>query len=326
MKTTEGSGVRQIVIIAGSGRSGTTWLGSILDSYERAEYFYEIHMYPELDFGSANLLRAKYPLTSWWDSRPRWACSADRLVCSARVKLNLGRRSAQRALRLHKDYGFKKRDVNVHLFKIVNLLEFSLGLDELALRFGDGIKVVHIIRNPFANIVSELRQHAKNMHEASARYRERLLKVLDNDRLAQYHELVATYENGTFVEHIALLWWLSNAILLENQSVPVHRVIYEHLCRDTYGECSAIFRFLGWPISDQTRSHIDATTNVQVSESGNWSIRKNSGESMERWRREISNDDYEMLKRLLSNCALLGLWTEHDLDRVATEVCEPSVL
>ena len=46
-----------VAIIAGSGRSGTTWLGSILNSYEHADYFYEICAYPELDFDGSNLLQ-----------------------------------------------------------------------------------------------------------------------------------------------------------------------------------------------------------------------------------------------------------------------------
>lgn len=305
--------MKQTVVLVGSGRSGTTWLGSILDSYERAEYYFEITAFPFLDFDSPELLRLKYPLTFWWKSRPYWMSCIERRLLYARIRLNVGKRDAERSLRIHKYYEFKKNKPDINLFKEVTLLQFAMRTEELANRFGDNIKVIYVIRNPFAYAVSELRNQHKNLVWAKSYFSNIVSRVKMDPKLSDYHNLFELYENGDFVEHITLLWRISNELMLKDDKLPSHMVIYEKLCRNPYKEVKNIFGFLQWPMSDQTREHIERTTNISVSDPGTWSIYKNPLHSMERWRKEISTENYKKINRVLNNCMLLDLWNKEDL-------------
>ncbi|MGX2039766.1 sulfotransferase domain-containing protein [Methylocaldum sp. MU1018] len=304
---------KKYVILAGSGRSGTTWLGSILDSYEKAEYFYEICHYPELDFTTPGLLRIKNPYGFWLPERPVWARRAERVLLEARAKYGPQAKDALRSLRINKDYGFKKSAPDTYLFKIVRLLWFCEKLNDLKQSLGDNLKIVHLIRNPFSQLASELRQHARHEAAAEKRYRERVEYVLKNPALGQYHELAAKYLGTGWPEHMVLLWWISNELMLNASALPVLRVVYEDLCREPEAQVGKIFDFLGWPVSEQTLRHLRDTTGVAASEQGEWSIRKNAEESMTRWRKELSEDLYRRISAMVADCSFLDLWRDTDL-------------
>jgi hypothetical protein len=216
-------------------------------------------------------------------------------------------------LRIHKYYGFKKNKPDINLFKEVTLLRFALRTEELANRFGDNIRVVYVIRNPFAYAVSELRNQHKNLDWAKSYFSNIVSRVKLDPKLSDYHNLSEIYENGDLVEHITLLWRISNELVLKDDKLPSHTVIYEALCRNPYKEVENIFDFLQWPMSDQTREHIKRTTKISVSDPGTWSIYKNPLHSMEHWKKEISTENYKKINRVLNNCMLLDLWNKEDL-------------
>ncbi|BBA32435.1 hypothetical protein sS8_0469 [Methylocaldum marinum] len=304
---------KKYVILAGSGRSGTTWLGSILDSYEKAEYFYEICHYPELGFTTPELLKIKNPYTFRLPHRPVWVRRGERAILETQVKYGFRANEAARSLRLNKDYGFRKTAPDTYLFKIVRLLWFCEKLDDLKQVLGDNLKIIHLIRNPFSQLASELRQHAGNAEAAEKRYRERVEYVLKNPAFSGFHGLAEEYAGAGWPEHMVLLWWVSNELMLKATSMPMIRVVYEDLCVEPEAEVRRIFDFLGWTVSEQTLRHLKNTTSVTASERGEWSIKKNSEESMTRWRKELSEDLYRRISAMVSRCSFLELWRGRDL-------------
>ncbi len=305
--------IPDIVVIAGSGRSGTTWLGSILNSYERAEYFYEICAYPELDFDDYNLMEVKYPLTSWMAKHPLWISQLERIILVQRIRFGIGRETAERSLRIHAGHRFKKYSPNVHLFKIVALFSFVIRLGELASRLSNRLKVIHIIRNPFSQLASEIRMDVRDPERSKKHFLARLEFMLQDESFSKYHDLVESYMDASWMEHMTVVWWVSNELMLEDATLHKHIVVYEDLCRDPLRKTQEIFDFLGWPLSEQTRNHITKTTNITKSEMGMFSIRKNAEEAMTRWRSEIEPEDYQRISKILEPCNLLGLWNEADL-------------
>lgn len=304
-----------IVILAGSGRSGTTWLGSILNSYEFAEYFYEICAFPELDFDDPGLLEVKYPLTSWMSRHPGWVHKFERYLLAKRVRWGILPDAAARSLRIHSDYDFQKNRATVHLFKIVALFSFVSRIDRLSNRLGERLKVVHIIRNPYSQLASELKMDARNPEKSRRHFRERMDSILQDEALTPYHGLVREHLDKGWVAHMAVVWWISNELLLNDNKLEKQAVVYEDLCRDPYGETQRIFDFLGWPFSDQTRDHIRNTTNISQSqsESGMFSIKKNADESINKWRKQMDADTYSTIKETLAECPFLDLWSDSDL-------------
>lgn len=304
-----------IVVLAGSGRSGTTWLGSILNSYENAEYFYEICAYPELDFDDPNLLKVKYPLTSWMSTHPVWSSRLERLILAQRTKWGISPQSAQRSLRIHSEHNFRKNAPDVYLFKIVALFAFVSKVDELARKFGDKLRVAHIIRNPFSQLASEIRMDSRDPERSRKHFRNRMESILQDARFSNYHSLVQKYLEGSWIEHMTIIWWISNELLLNDTVLNKRLVVYEDLCRTPYEKAQELFDFLDWELSGQTLTHIEQTTNIAKSdsESGMFSIRKNADEAINRWRNEIDPDTYETINNALESCALLRLWSEEDL-------------
>lgn len=305
----------KIVVIVGSGRSGTTWLGSLLDSYERAEYFYEVTNYRDLDIDNPGIIKIKYPLSFWLPYRFRTVSKIERGVMKLRVKYGVGRGAAERSLRIHKPQDFNKKKPDVKLFKIVTPIKFALRTNEFMASYKTSFKAVHIIRNPFSYLASEIRQHEKNPERAKRHFRERIDFILGNEYFEKYHALAAQTIEKSWLEHMVVLWRISNEILFDQPQLDILHVVYEELCRNTTHEVEDIYRFLDWPMLAQTVRHIEETTGIDASESGSWSIKKNADESMSRWRDEISDEQYLTARSLLAESQLLGLWSEQDLTR-----------
>jgi hypothetical protein len=303
------------VILAGSGRSGTTWLGSILDSYEKAEYFYEITNYPELDFGQPDLLKIKYPLTYGWNARPSWVAKAERRVAALRAKWGPDKAAAERTLRVFAHHDFVKDRPDVALYKIVTLYGFVSRRAELAERFGARLKVVHLVRNPYAQIASELRIDARNPDRSKAHFRRRIGQILEDSRLAPYHALARTALERDWVFQMALVWRVSNEVLLDDDLLDKRLVVYEALCADPLPVVADLFRYLGWGLSEQTVRYVKETSQISASEaeSGLFSVRKNAEQSMNRWRGELDEGSYAEASEAIGDSRLMALWNEAQL-------------
>jgi len=304
---------RDLVVLAGSGRSGTTWLGALLSSYERADYFYEIDHFPELDFDHPGLLRAKYPLTHWWPRRPAWALELESRLLARLAERGPWRRQARRALRIRNRMAGRADGIEVHLFKIVRLFAFALRTDELAARFGERLRVVHLIRNPFAQIASQLRMDGGRADRARRHFRGRLERILAEPRLARYHALARRHFDGPLIEQMALVWWVSNELLAEDTRLAKHRVLYEDLARRPQATLEAAFAFLEWPMSETTCALLKRTTEAGAAEAGQFSIRRDPRRALNAWRERIERHDYERIAELLAPCALLRLWEPGEL-------------
>jgi hypothetical protein len=303
------------VILAGSGRSGTTWLGSILDSYEKAEYFYEITNFPELDFGQPDLLRVKYPLTHRWSSRPDWAARADRMLLAVRAKWGPDEAGARRSLRIFPDHRFHKERPDVLLYKIVTLFGFAQRRRELAARFGGRLKVVHLIRNPYAQIASELRIDARDPAASRAHFRDRIAQILDDTNLSAYHTLAREALGRGWVFQMALVWRVSNEVMIEDEFLDKKLVVYERLCAQPLAVVSDTYSYLGWRMSEQTVRYVESTSSVSPNEAetGHFSLRKNAEESLNRWHAELDERTYAEASEAIASSVLMGLWSNEEL-------------
>jgi len=297
------------VVIAGSGRSGTTWLGSLLDTYEHAEYYYEICHFPELDFDSPDLLKRKHPLIGFSPVRPVWLRKTERLLMEKLPQSVLSTTS----MRLHQPLFFDKHQIDTCLFKIVKLFSFAMNLQKYKEKFDGRMKVIHIIRNPYSQLVSEIRQHEKNVEHARQHFSMRMHEIINNNNLVKYHDLGKRYLDGDWIEHMAFVWWVSNEIMIENKLLSTYVLTYEELCRKPFEITQDVFSFLGWPMSEQTKKQIEATTTVENSETGTWSIKKNAEQAMNRWRNEIKPSDYNRISQMLSSCQLMAMWNREEL-------------
>ena len=305
----------EIVVLAGSGRSGTTWLGAIMDTYSRAEYFYEIDAFPELDFDSPGLLKSKYPLTYWLPQRTAAIVHLEQKLLLACRRSGVFKERVDMALRIRNRIRAKQCSNSVYLFKIVQLYEYALRCDELASRHHGNFRTVHIIRNPYAQLVSQIRVDNKHAARASQHFADRTHDIIDNPRLERYHADAEKYKDASWVEQMALMWWISNELMQDACSRYKCAVIYEDLARNPLVETQRIFDFIGWELSTETREFISSTTDASTTQKGNFSIHKSADEVLEKWKQEITPKDYDCIRAVLEPCKLTSLWADEDLQR-----------
>jgi len=304
---------RDIVIIAGSGRSGTTWLGSILDTYDKCDYFYEIDAYPELHFDDNNLLRIKYPLTHWTGTPPVLIQEIEHKLLLSLQRLKIGSLSIDKTLRIRNRFLPKAAKKEVNLFKIVRLFSFAMECEKLALRLGKRLKIVHILRNPFAQLISQYTMISKKNRVPARPFKRAFDVILTDPRLSQYRHLANQYSDGSWMERAALVWWVSNEVLINSQGTSMTTVLFEDLVRHPHEETERIFRFLGWPMSKRTHDHIAETTNPNTADNETHSIRKSADAVLSKWKKRISEKDYDAVSHVLEHCQLMERWDQDEL-------------
>lgn len=304
---------RNIVIIAGSGRSGTTWLGSILDTYDGCDYYYEIDAFKNLSFNNPHLRRIKYPFTHWLKSPPLPIQRLEQALLVELQKRRLFKSSVDKALRIRNRYRYKSGAKETNLFKIVRLFSFALQCEELSSRYGPKLKIVHIIRNPFGQLASQHKMISANRERPQRPFQKAIDIIMSDDRLTQYRELARQHTNASWMEKSALIWWAGNEVLMNAQNVAKMTVLFETLVRHPYQETERLFEFLGWPLSEQTYDHIANTTNPTIADNEKHSIQKDADAVLNKWRKHISGTDYRNVSRLLEDCRLMELWDKEDL-------------
>lgn len=304
---------RNIVILVGSGRSGTTWLGSILDTYEKADYFFEIEHYPGLCFDSPELHSIKYPFTHWLKHSPVWIQRLEHNLLLELHNRKILHSTTEKSLRIRNRFRCKRGRRNVNLFKTVKPFNVALDYENLVARYGDRIKFVHIIRNPFAQLVSTSRMRASGKIDMRNAFHNTIDAIIGNPRLSKYHELAGKYRDCSWAEKSALIWWIGNEIMISASGDNKTLVVFERLAKNPFEETQRIFDFLEWPFSTETRNHIAETIDSGKSNNEQFSINKSADEVLGKWKKNISADDYERVSKLLEDCQLLKLWDRSEL-------------
>ena len=304
---------RNIVILVGSGRSGTTWLGSILDTCEKADYFFEIEHYPELHVDSPELLRVKYPFTHWLKQSPVWIQRLEHKLLLELHNRKILVSATEKSLRIRNRFRCKKGRKTVNLFKTVKPFYIALDYARLSERYGNQIKFVHIIRNPFAQLASTSRMRASSSVKPGNAFHQAIDTIIENPRLSKYHQLARHYRNSSWAEKSALIWWIGNEIMTGNPDDNKTLVVFERLVKAPFDETERIFEFLNWPFSTETRNHIAETIDSDKANREQFSINKRADEVLDRWKENIPADDYERVSRLLQDCPLLELWNPDEL-------------
>jgi hypothetical protein len=177
------------------------------------------------------------------------------------------------------------------------------------------LKVIHLIRNPYSQIASELRIDARNPAQSREHFRSRVDQIISNRALAAYHEQARTAIEMGWVAQMALVWRVSNELLAHDTQLKKKTIVYEQLARDPFNVVDSLFGFLGWEVSQQTRDFVASTSSVDPSqvESGNFSLQKNAEESMNRWRRELTEEIHGEALAMLNGSPLLDSWSDEEL-------------
>lgn len=277
------------VLVMGLARSGTSWLGKILDSDPNVLFRYEPEYEPELDyFAKVDSILKK-----------------DGYTDEAAIELQRGYIKAA----LLKNKRIKAHDINVQknfldinfspfikylpsllsekamsfLFKnrkiryVVKNVEFDWGLDWIAKSLGYP-KIIFIIRHPCGNTFSYKSGKAHGMGELDSKDWATIWRVS--------HEKIG----------------LPGHVNIPNFKV----VVYEDLCKDPVNGTQDIFNFLGWKMTDMTQQFLRSSTSK--ASQGYWSVYKDPLEIANKWKSVMHEDEKNKVLEVVGDSKLMDFW------------------
>lgn len=319
----------QYVFLTGRGRSGTTWLGQILNTYQNCIYKYE----PFLASKSSpfqtwkDRLDGDYDLeemrSSFWSLCNRCYFGVDNPPFPDKnfrkqsgyllhLLYGLGKR-IDRFQYLYELYGRTQldRDTAV-LIKDVNFpIHLLPDLSQVLQPY-----LIALVRNPFANIASYLKGINLGMFESD---RERdissLKKALDTPEgnLAHYSDRL---EDMSVAQFEAVRWRYQVESLVQfTKDYPQSTiVVYEDLCLDPLGKTREIFDFLGWQIDRKTEDFINASTSGTASTAkaskSYYSVYRDPHKSMSKWKEQLTEAQKLDIQSIICQSPLNNLWSD----------------
>ena len=319
----------QYVFLTGRGRSGTTWLGQILNTYQNCIYKYE----PFLPSKSSPFQTWKNQLNSDFDLEEMrswfWTLCGN---CYYEIDnppfisksfrkqpkyllygvYGLGKK-VNKLKYLYEWYGRPQldRDTAV-LIKDVNFPIYLLPhLSQILQPY-----LISIIRNPFANIASYLKGIELGLFESDRISDiDRLKKSLDTpvgQHLAHYSSQLEKMSNAQF-EALRWRYQVESLVQYTKNYSKSKVVVYENLCLDPVGKTKEIFDFLGWQFTQTTEDFINASTsgNGETSNSSKsyYGVYRDPRKSMTKWQTQLTEAQKSDIESIISESPLNSLWS-----------------
>ncbi len=279
------------VLVVGLARSGTSWLGKILDSDPHVLYRYEPFSIGRcklfdpvatcierlgqdtsceklLENGFRRLFYLKSEDTSGGSPRFRKNFLDVNLLPLTYLFPFFLKDALLRLI-------FKKRRIRF----VAKIVEFDWGLEWISRCLGYP-KVIFIIRHPCANVFSYLSGKKFGMGKRSAKEWAGVWKTV--------HERLD---------------------IPDKMKIPNFKlVVYEELCNRPMETVEEIYRFLGWKVETQTVAFVKES--ISSDSSGYWSVYKNPLKSAYKWKKGLSKEDIEEVYKVVGDSELMRLWKE----------------
>ena len=330
---------RNVVLIAGTGRSGTTWLGKILDSSPGVFYKSQpddvtrypwfrgipsrIDPTPENDGYCGPFARAVHD-TFWHHSahlagRPDFPKAF--LHNGAWWTLNLGLRAWRRVTR----GGAPIVPIPRAMFRsdpygaklVIKSVVSNMRLAWIHWHFPD-IKIILIIRHP-AGYLNSIFKGSRDHNWVNVGKKERLAPTLLPFPLPGHERYAKAFEKGDDFERELIYWLVANetpCVALRDCGM-MKTVVYEELCIRPHDIVRETFGFLELPYTKQTACFLDASTCRE--HRGYYSVYKNPINSAFKWQKELRADAITVVDNYLDTTPLLRALFPTEQSRNAAE-------
>ncbi|MGB2985225.1 MAG: sulfotransferase [Phycisphaerae bacterium] len=328
------------VLIAGTGRSGTTWLGKIFDSSpdvfykpqpdERSRYpwFREIpsrlDRTPEFDRFKepfAEAVRQTFcSHTPSLQARPVFKknflrqSAWDLLNISLRVWRKISRGPGP-VLRIPA-WMFRQDpdDITLVLKSVISNLRLAWIHENFPT-----IKMILIVRHA-GGYLSSVFRGARHHGWVDAGKKERLGTTMLPFPRRDQERYRDAFENGSDFERELIYWVVANETpILELDGSPRFKLVsYEELCRRPLETAQALFDFAEIPFTRSSEQFIRESTTQE--RPGYYDVYKNPARSANRWRNELDSQQRALVARYVDESSLKFLWVE---EAAAAEVNVP---
>ncbi|NEQ49822.1 MAG: sulfotransferase [Leptolyngbya sp. SIO3F4] len=321
--------------IIGAGRSGTTWLGSIIDSHPEVVYRFEpFHRLKDTnaDFKAGLELFSDPTLSDkHLDKIYQLLIEADPLTC----KPPFFQKNSRNNFGIKWMWGFSRkfratRIVYKHLYTpkgrppvVFKEVTYERHMKNLLTR--TSMPITYLVRHPCGTMLSEMKGQATGqMPTGRQAFLGRLLKAHDSDLHERYEPML---DNMSPLEKSTLLWRLDlekgvSAIKETNKGLLL---TYEQLCDDPYTHSKRAFEHFGLKFEKETEQFIDNLCSVQPQPKkkfplkGDWmrgffTVYRNPKTQKNAWKKRISSSDRKTVEKMLEDseafqyCAALGGW------------------
>lgn len=316
------------VLITGPGRSGTTWLGQMMNTYQHCTYKYEPFARSPLYRDWKNDLKS----TDVEKLRQRF----DRLCSRCHHEVDLPPFPAksfrwQNPQLLYLLYGLGNRieplksvyewygqtQLPPHTPVLIKDVNFFV---PLLPRLCEVLqpKLIGMIRNPFGRIAStlkgkELKQISKSLQSEKRERIRRSIDAVGGGFLAEYRDRL---EEMSDIQLGATSWRIQVEPLVEytrsyDQGLVV---VYEDLCEDPQGKITEIFDFVGWDVGQTTRDFIKESTlgERQLADKSKayFSVYRDPRTSMSKWKTQLTAEQQADIAVVIRDSPLKDLWSD----------------
>lgn len=342
-KTGSSNNSSNLLMLFSMPRSGSSWLGKILDSHPQTLYKHEP------DSGRLHMPLAPDP-SSAEEHRPVIETFVKELgpLCDARVSSRLpvfpkAYRSPV-AQFIHKTSVVSSIALSplMHRFPVLQCANpkkpgiqvvwksiVSLGRLGVILRVVPESRAIHIVRHPCGYVCSVLRGEAQRKFAGNVPTSEHYnsFRMLLDAHGARTHGLTLDHLRDCHpVERMTWMWVLMNEKAeRDNRANPRCLMFrYEDLCNSPEAKTQDLFSFLGLDWNEQTAAFLRMSTKVEEAgafdrmtqaERRYYSIFKNPIKAANRWKSEMKDEDIRRVYGVLAHSDLRDLYPESEMDR-----------
>ena len=315
------------VLIAGSPRSGTTWLGKVLDSHPDTLYRHE----PDATVGERVVPALIDPADI-----PAMTATARTFLATMRAAHDVRTvgtrpffRKGYRSLAAHaavvaQVYAMKGlerafwRGNAGQALKVAEFVEATaaptpviksvsaLGQATLYRAADPGLRILHILRHPCGQIASVVRGRKAGLMKGVP-----FIHVLAQTEKANALGLNPdTMKMLSYVDQLAWSWTVRNSMAYDAlQDDPLYRlIVFEELVAEAPARVADILAFCGLAMHPQTARFVEASRASQ-GEVRYFDLRRNPVAAIQRWRKDLEPEEIEGILAIASRAPVGRLFT-----------------
>jgi len=317
---------KEFSAIFGTGRSGTTWLGSIIDAHPRVAYRFEpIHALShdkrmqqirqrikttqgdELKQAISDL-RTLLIRTNPRIERPPFFPKSDRRL-RGRTLLNRACKALPPLASAYTLLYPESKDAHLVLKEVS--MEHELGV----LAKSDLVSIIYLIRHPAAFVASMESGIQRGVMNDT---RARIALDLAQERAPNLHRTFSDKaESLTLRQRLAIAWVADTNLAMKGIEGrdSVLPIVYEDLCQSITTCAAEIYNHLGLDMPAQAKEIIDRFENTpsskEIGVNPYFSVFRNPLESMNKWKLQLDNDSISDIRHIAEQAEAYKLFHKH---------------
>lgn len=287
--------IKDTVFLAGTGRSGTTWLSNRINQRNDFRYMFEPF---QPDYTPAAKVFGSRPFITRDASRPE-------LIQPAR-KILSGNIQGSWTNRYNRKLFVEKR--------LIKDIRTNLMLGWLKVNFPE-MPMVFLLRHPLAVAASKRKL---GWHGTVDDFLKQ--KSLVDSHLTEYQDDIAKAGEDLFsIEALVWMWAVENIVALrELQKGEALVLFYEDFVLKPEQSLKRLFEYLNMPFDDDLiQDHYKPSPTTRTDSA----VRKGPGEILENWRKHIKEDEVSRTLDILSKTGLSTIYSDQ-----ALPLCSPENL